>query len=135
MESDSDLLELLKDAGNGLLFPSEIDAPFEIKTWSGTKEKPITPSSILELTGNKPDKYIEEISLDNLFSTPTMEQDWHSPEDKARVVRFRKLENSIISNLKDAKVYRCGKINIDVFIVGRLPSGNIMCISTKLLQT
>jgi len=135
MESDSELLDIFRDAVKDLLFPSEIDAPFEVKVWDKTKGTSISTTSILELTGNRLDDYIEQMKLEILFSTPTLEQDWHSEEDKQRVKRFRALQEAINRNLKEVQVYRCGKININVYIVGRASSGNIICISTGQLQT
>ena len=135
MESDSELLNIFRDAVQDLLFQSEIDAPFEVMVWDKTKGTSISATSILELTGNRPDDYFEQMKLETLFSTPTLEQDWHSEEDKKKVMRFRTLQGTINSNLEEVQVYRCGKINIKVYIVGRASSGNIICISTSQLQT
>jgi len=82
-----------------------------------------------------PQDPIEESDIDTFFSTPTMDQDWHSPEDKKRVIRFRSLVSSIKENIKEIKVFRKGRIYIDVYITGRAASGNIAVVSTKLMQT
>lgn len=135
MESDADLLKLFKDAVLDLTFPSEIDAPFEVKIWDKAKGKEITSSVILELTESKPDEFIEEIELERLFYTPTMEQDWHSEDDKIKVIRFRTLQEAILVNLRGVKVYRVGRININVHIVGMTALGSVLCITTHQLQT
>jgi hypothetical protein len=135
MESDLNLHKILSAAAQNLLFPSEIDAPFEINIWDKTQGLGISSASVMELTGNKLAEYIKETNLETLFSTPTKEQDWHSPEDKEKVKRFIGLQKIINENLKEVKVFKFGKINILVYIVGRTPQGNIMCVSTKQLQT
>ncbi len=135
MKSDSELVNVFREAVWDLLFMSEIDAPFEVILWDKTPDGEITVGALLKFTGHKGDEYIEETKLETLFSTPTMDQDWHSPEDKKRVMRFRALQECIIANLKELKVFRVGRINIEVFILGRTPSGNILCVSTKQLQT
>src|ERR1035437_2410478 len=124
MESDSDLYKIFKDSVRDLLFPSEIDAPFEVIIWDKTQGTTISPAAVLELTGHKTTDFIQETRLEILFSTPTMQQDWHSPEDKEKVKRFRALTDAITRELKEVHVYRLAKINIEVFILGRTPSGN-----------
>lgn len=135
MESDLTLHKILSAAAQNLLFPSEIDAPFEINIWDKTQGLGISSASVMELTGNKQVEYIKETDLETLFSTPTMEQDWHSSEDKEKVKRFIGLQKIINENLKEVTVFKFGKINVSVFIVGRAFSGNLICISTKQLQT
>ena len=135
MINDSELFKLLSDASNGLLFQTELDYPFEVFILDNTKETIINKETILKLMKGSPQDPIEESDIDTFFSTPTMDQDWHSPEDKKRVIRFRKLVSSIKENLKEIKVFRKGRIYIDVYITGRAPSGNIAVVSTKLMQT
>jgi hypothetical protein len=95
----------------------------------------INKETILRLMKDSPEDYIEDFDFDFLFSTPTLDQDWHTPEDKKRVARYRNLVSLIKENLKDIKVFRKGKIYIDVHITGRAPSGNIVIVSTKQMQT
>jgi hypothetical protein len=135
MINDADLLKILSQSTDGLLFPSEIDSPFETTIWDKTQGTAVSAAAILKLNGDRPDDYIEETNLDSFFSIVTMDQEWHTQIDKERVSRFRGFAAVIMENLKEVKVFRLGKINIDVFIAGRSQSGNIVCISTKQLQT
>ena len=135
MITDAELFKILSDASNGLLFQTELDYPFEVFIHDKTKETSINKETILKLTKGSPEDVIEESDIDTFFSTPTLEQDWHSPEDKKRVVRFRNLVSSIKENFKEIKVFRKGRIYIDIYIAGRTPSGNIAVVSTKLMQT
>jgi hypothetical protein len=135
MITDAELFKLLSDASNGLLFQTELDYPFEVFIRDNTKETSINMETILNLMKGSPQDPMEETNIDTFFTTPTMDQDWHSPEDKKRVIRFRNLVSSIKENLKGIKVFRKGRIYIDVYITGRAPSGNIAVISTKLMQT
>jgi hypothetical protein len=135
MITDAELIKILSDASNGLLYQTELDYPFEISVHDNTKETAITKETILQLMKGSPEDVIEDFDFEFLFSTPTMEQDWHSPEDKKRVARFRKLVSLIKENFIDIKVFRKGRIYIDVYITGRAPSGNIAVVSTKQMQT
>jgi hypothetical protein len=135
MITDAELSKILSKASDGLLFISEADYPFKVSILEQTKETDINMNSILKLVHGSPEDYIEEFDFDFLFSTPTLDQDWHSPEDSKTVARFRNLVATIKSNLADIKVFRRGKIHIDVYIAGRAPSGNIVIISTIQIQT
>jgi len=135
MITDAELIKTLADASNGLLYQTELDYPFEVFIHENTKDTVINKETILKLMRGSPDDYIEDFDFDFLFSTPTLDQDWHSPEDKKRVARFRNLVSSIRNNLTEIKVFRKGRIYIDVYIAGRAPSGNIAVVSTKQMQT
>lgn len=135
MFTDNELLKTFNEACNGLLFISELDYPFEVSIFNDTEETDINKDTILKLMKGSPEDPIEDFDFEFLFSTPTLEQDWHSSEDKKRVVRFRNLVSIIKDNLTEIYVFRKGKIYIDVYIAGRAPSGNIAVISTKQMQT
>jgi len=135
MITDDELFQTLSEASSGLLFQTELDYPFEVFVYDNTKETTINKETILKLMKGSLTDPIDEIDIDTLFSTPTLEQDWHTAEDKKRVVRFRNLVSSITENLKEIKVFRKGRIYIDVYIAGRAPSGNITVVSTKQMQT
>jgi hypothetical protein len=135
MTSDAELIKILYDASSGLLYQTELDYPFEIIILDNTDKTAINKETILKLMKGSPEDYIEDFDFDFLFATPTLEQYWHSEDDKKRVVRYRNLVSLIKKNLKDIKVFRKGKIYIDVYITGRAPSGNIAVVSTKQMQT
>jgi hypothetical protein len=135
MTTDAELIKILSDASSGLLYQTELDYPFEVIIHDNTDKMVINKETILRLMKDSPEDYIEDFDFDFLFSTPTLDQDWHTPEDKKRVARYRNLVSLIKENLKDIKVFRKGKIYIDVHITGRAPSGNIVIVSTKQMQT
>lgn len=135
MMSDAELSKILTDASAGLFYITELDYPFEVFIFNDTKEIEINMQSILKIMKGSPDDYMEEYDFDFLFSTPTLDQDWHKPEDSKRVARFRNLVAVLKENLREIKVFRRGRIYIDVYIAGRAPSGNIAVVSTKQMQT
>jgi hypothetical protein len=135
MITDNDLINILSEASGGLLFISELDYPFEVFVWNNTKETKINKDEIFKLSKCKPEDTIEDFDFEFLFSIHTMDQDWHSPEDTKRVAQYRNLVKVLKENLQDIKVFRRGRIYIDVYIAGRAPSGNIAGISTKQMQT
>jgi hypothetical protein len=135
MMTDAELYKTLSESSAGLLYQTEVDSPFEVFILDNTKETIINKETILKLMKGSPKDSIEESDIDAFFSTPTLDQDWHSPEDKKRVARFRNLVSSLKEYFKEIRVFKKGRIYIDVYITGRAPSGNIAIVSTKLMQT
>jgi hypothetical protein len=90
MITDAELYKTLTEASSGLLYQTESDYPFEVLIHENSKEIQINKETIHKLMRGSPEDTIEEFDFDFLFATPTFEQDWHTPEDKKRVIRFRK---------------------------------------------
>ena len=135
MMTDAELFKVLTEASSGLLFQTELDYPFEIFIHDNTREATINRETIIKLMKGSSKDFVEETDIDTFFATPTLDQYWHTPEDKKKVIRFRNLVSLIKENFKEIKVLKKGRIYIDVYITGRAPSGNISIVSTKLMQT
>lgn len=116
MKSDEEIIEALKRQTEGLLFMSESDYPFEIIYWKGLPE--ISAQYLSSLTGQGEDTPVEIVSVDAFFRNTMFE-----------------LVRTLKDNLDELKVYRVGKINIPVYIVGRSRAGNWLGISTRVVET
>ncbi|BAY19983.1 nuclease inhibitor homolog (plasmid) [Anabaenopsis circularis NIES-21] len=73
--------------------------------------------------------------VDDCFQVAITEEDWHGEEEKAIVKQFQSLVQILKDNLSNLQVYRLGKIEIDVYIVGETPTGNLAGIATKIIET
>ena len=129
----SGVVDTLKKASQGMLFPSETDAPFEAFEWPGEKGKP-EKARVVELAGLPASTPVKVKSLDAFFKNTTQEQDWHDDEEKAEVAKFKQLVQAIKDTLADVKVFQAGKIESQVFIVGRTDSG-WAGLNTKVVET
>jgi hypothetical protein len=123
----------LKQASKGLFFLSETDAPFEVIDWQTQGE--LTPAKLLQLTNHPPDAPLEILAVDDFFAITTQEMDWHDQDERETVKRFQNLVSVLKQNLSQLQVYRVGNINIDAYIIGVTPSGDLMGLSTKLVET
>ncbi len=63
------------------------------------------------------------------------DQPWHTPREAADVQRYRALVALLHATLPDAKVYRVGKIALDVLILGTGPGGGALGLATKVVET
>lgn len=129
------LLEILKQASDGLLFMSESEYPFEVFIWECNDTENINSELILKKTGRSLNTPIEFIDIDSFFEIATTEQNWHSTEEKETVKRYQKLVKTLKEHLTDIQVARIGTINIDVYIVGKASSGNLAGLVTKVVET
>lgn len=130
---DSEIIQQLRQASEGLLWLSESDYPFEVVYWQ--EEKLIIEEKILQNSNNNLDKTIETKTLESFFKFATKEQDWHDRAEKEEVDRYQNLVKIIQEKLTDIKVYRVGKVEVDVYILGTTESGAICGLSTKVIET
>ena len=133
--TNSELLARLKKASDGLLFMSESDHPFEAFSWQPKQKDALTPEKLIQSTGHSLDTPVEVVDIDGFFRNATTQQDWHDPEEKERVKKYQALVEALKHNLSDVKVYRFGRRNINVYIVGKTPSGEYAGLSTKVVET
>ncbi len=119
------VVEELKKASKGLLFPSESDAPFKAFLWKGTGDPP-TADRVRALAGAGKGAAVAETSLDDFFGTVP-------GEDRPR---FQKLAAVLKQQLAGVKVYKVGdEPERAVYIVGKAPDGQLAGLQTTVVET
>ncbi|MBD2347210.1 nuclease A inhibitor family protein [Anabaena subtropica] len=131
----NEVTEKLKQASKNLVMMSESEYPYEVVLWSNQAQEPLTNQKLLQLTGHSPETLIETVEIDYFFRNCAEEKEWHDEVQKQDVERFKSLLRTLKDNLHDIQVYRIGTINIDVYIIGKTPSGDLAGISTKIVET
>ena len=129
----TDLIRQLQQAVDGLLFPSETDAPIRPFVWRD--HAPFSPQALLVHRGYQSTTPIQETSIDRFFRAVTTPRDWHGPEEQERVQRFTALRDLLRMKLNDVTVYKIGTGAIDVYVIGRDPTGNYLGITTHAVET
>ncbi len=128
---DAELLNQLRSLTDELLWLSESDCPFEVFVWD---DLAITPEQLRLKTEHSPDTAIKTMAIDDFFCHCTTEQDWHNEEETAEVRKYQELLSFLKENLEDVKVYKLGKCEIDVYIVGKC-SGQLIGLQTRVIET
>ena len=131
--TNSEIVDQLKAATQGLLFMSESEYPFEVFLWEALA--PVTPEKVVQQTGHPQNTPVEVVEVENFFRVATTESEWHSEEEKETVRRYQSLVKKLQNYLSDIKVYRLGHVEIDVYIVGQTPTGNLAGLSTHVVET
>lgn len=129
----SDLPAQIKKAASDLFYTSETDA--EIKAFGGQKAEAVTVEELSKQIGKADKQPIVEKDFDGFFARLTKIQDWFGDEEKATARKFADLKTLLEKNLKDIKVFRIGKIQIDIYAVGLDAESNLAGIQTKAVET
>lgn len=126
------LLQNIGEAAKDLLFPSESDFPIEAFDYG---EKEPTAEGLRERLGTDGNANVEDTTIPYLFEGLTTAPEEASDDEKASAARFAKLVEVIEGNLQDVRVYRVGKVDIDVVVLGRHESGSWLGVKTKVVET
>lgn len=128
-----DLYEQIKNASKGLYYVSETDA--EIKPFVGTIAEGVSKQEILRQTNKPFDTPVEERNFDEIFERLTKIQDWYGEEEAEAATKFSDLRDLLEKNLTDLRVFKIGKIELDVYFVGLDPKGILAGIKTQAVET
>ena len=129
--NNTELIDQLKSASDGLLWLSESDYSFTTVYWEDVDD---IKSKLLEVTDCS-DKRIETRELDNFFNRVTEEKDWYNSEEMTECKRYQELVKLLKTHLTDIKVYRVGSCEVNCYILGQTESGNIAGLSTISVET
>lgn len=123
----NDATNALTKATEGLLYMSETDEPFQVITWKGV-EGPFTDKKVLELGKHPAGTRIEEMPLDEFLG------DYAEGEDQD-AKKYKNLLETIDEQLSDVRVFKVGRINIDIYIIGQTKQGAWVGLHTKAVET
>lgn len=126
-------VEKVAELSEGLYYISETDA--EIEPFDGTKAAAVTIEELLRQTNSAPDAPVEEREFAETFARFTKIEDWFDDEAKSVAAKFSALQNFLEETLKYLKVFKIGKIQIDVYFVGLDAESNLKGIKTKAVET
>ena len=115
-----DTIAVLTKAVEGMLYPSETDAPFEPFVWESS---PNTVASLHRLSGEATGEPCRTVTLEAFFG------------DLASEKEFAQLQVVLTKTLKGIKVYRCGTVSPTNYVVGTDASGRLAGLKTHAVET
>jgi hypothetical protein len=136
LKDASDIISLedqIREISKGLFYISETDA--EIIPFVGEKAEAVTQDEILKQTKNEKDVKVEERDFEDFFDRLTKFQYWYESEEMAQAKNFYELKKLLEENLRDIKVFRIGKIKIDIYAVGLDKENRLVGIKTIAVET
>jgi hypothetical protein len=127
MRHDTSLLADLEAAADGLLYPSETDAPLTAFEWTGGDAP--TAAAIAAARGLPADAPLETTTLaDELGPLAGDDGGDDAP-------RWAALVALVERSLTDVAVHRVGAPDVLVVVVGRSPSGAWLGLETRAVET
>ncbi len=127
------LLNQLGTAANGLLYPSETDAPFIPFAWETMRD--FSVDKLLLATRHSRDTPVDGMEPDDFFAPVEHVEEWFDDSERATAERFAALHDTLEDLLTDISVYRVGTVDIDVYVIGKTADGYFAGVSTKLVET
>jgi hypothetical protein len=110
---------------------SETDAPLEPLRIADE----LTPERLRRLSDVTDDTPVEAQDFDDFFRPAVYEPAWKSAHEIATARRFQRLVELLRANLDDLRVFRVGRINMEVYVLGRAARGNWLGLRTRVVET
>ncbi len=133
--NEIDIPKKIKLLSQDLLWTSESDYPFDIFIWSNQELKEVNTENLLQKIHRSLDTPVKVIDMEGFFQRATIEKDWYDLEEKEVAKKYQVLVETLKQNLNNIQVYKIGEVEIDVYIVGQLKSGDWVGLSTKAVET
>jgi hypothetical protein len=120
-----DPFQNLKKAIEGLEYPSESDASFDLFHWPKSKA-----ASALEQVATRAgaNRKIAEVPIDSFFD---------ALKDSDDAPRFLQLRHALESTLTNLKIFRAGdgETKVDIYVIGQTQSGDWAGLHTTSIET
>lgn len=129
-----DRLAELEAACQDLLWRSETDAPFELVVLP-VMEQPFEVSALLANGDYPPDSPVSIVSLDDFFAPVMGDHSWFDAQDLELVEGCRNLRKMLETTLKNLQVYRIGRVEIDVYLLGQTDDKRMAGVKTTVVET
>ena len=131
--STASALARLAELVSGLLFISEADHPLRVVSLGELEESELPRA--LPAVAARPGAEILQVPLPAFFERATDAQPYHTDADRLVVERYRALVRFFTGELLDARVYRVGAIEVDVYALGRSREGQWLGVATQVIET
>ncbi len=129
----SNLIKQIKNYAADLYYISETDA--EILPFVGEQAESVNNEVILRQTKNDPDSPIEEKIFTEFFERLTKIQEWFGDEEKETAEKYLSLRTLLEENLSDLKVFKIGKTQLNIYVVGLSTENKLLGVKTKAIET
>jgi hypothetical protein len=81
------------------------------------------------------DAPVEGLDVRAFFARLTRTEGWHDDAQRAQAKKFLELQTLLEENLRDLKVFKVGRIRLDIYAVGLDVDGNLLGIKTRAVET
>ncbi len=144
---------LLEQASAGLLYSSESDYPYVVFVIPGGWKTPVTAGNVKAVVAPiyvaraesmaLADRTVQASTLDGILGRYVSPQDWWGDAEKQQAVRYQGLIDVLSQGLVGVEAFRVGPADpynglspdIDVFVIGGTPDGDLVGVWTVSIET
>lgn len=130
---------LLKDEiislSSDLMYPSESDESIEYFEMEASTDEKLLLANFRMINGIRPEIEIEEMNFELFFKPLIKLEDWFGDDEKKWARDSLKLKQLILQKLKEIKILKVGKIEIDVYVFGKSERCKWEGLKTKFIET
>jgi Nuclease A inhibitor-like protein len=127
------LLDKIRNSCEGLDYISETDAP--VTVFVGQQAVGVTHDIVLQQTNSAQDTQVEERSFDDFFHRLTTVFEGYGEREKESASKFLQLKELLEENLRELKVFKLGRIRLDIYVVGLSEDGRLVGVTMKAVET
>lgn len=127
------MINALERLTKDLIFISETDAP--ILPVELGKATDVSIEELRRLADIDRSLGIEEVPVGQFFARLTEKEEWHGPRETDRAKRYSRIEKHLRTHLRDTKVFKVGKVQRVIFVVGLDADDRLSGIRTKSVET
>lgn len=118
-----------------LMYPSESDEKIEYFEMEVSTNERLSLANFRIYNGIRPEIEIEEMDFELFFKPLIKTEDWFGEDEKKWAKDSLKLKQLLMEKLKEIKILKVGKIEIDVYLFGKSEECKWEGIKTKLIET
>ena len=118
-----------------LMYPSESDEKIIYFEMELSTTENLSLANFRMYNGIPPEITIQEIELEKFFQPLIKVEDWFGEEEKKWAADSLKLKELLIKNLKEIKILKVGKIQMDVYLFGKAEECKWAGLKTKVVET
>ena len=118
-----------------LMYPSESDEKIEYFEMELSTDERLSLANFRMNNGIRPEIEIEEMDFEKFFAPLIKIEDWFGDDEKKWANDSLKLKQLITNKLKDIKIYKVGKTEIEVYLFGKSEDCKWEGLKTKLIET
>jgi hypothetical protein len=127
------MINAFAQVSNGLVYISETDA--EVVPFVDGEADAVTKEAVLKAAGLPDDMRVEEVDFDQFFTRLSAVKDWYGDEEKKRAGQYARLSEVLQGYLRELKVFRLGRVQIEIYIAGLDETNHLAGVRTRAVET
>jgi hypothetical protein len=124
-------VEHLRATVADLWYPSEADSPLTVVVWPVER---LDEATVVAQLGGEVSP-VEPRPVEDFFRPVVTSPFWRTPQGEHLGQRYEALRQLLTDTLTDLHLYRVGRVEVTVYLMGRHPGGGYVGLKTTVVET